>query len=239
MSFTGELWGRTPPLEDDSTPKSPEGGTTDLVIRQARIIHELRTELVALKKFTACTRSHPHEAMTQDCELRTEIAPLTLYQFQRPIMTTAIKQAEEQQKKLNQMIAAPKASIPSTYGIPEALIELKSGEHYAGTALGAEGQPSHHLILLPGDGDMTWSKASEWAASIGGELPTSQEQALLFANLKGKFEPAYYWSNEQHASYADYAWAQDFYDGYQDRYGKDSELRARAIRRVPIHKEAA
>ena len=149
-------------------------------------------------------------------------------------MTTTLEQAEEQQKKLNQMIAAPKASIPSTYGIPEALIELKSGEHYAGIALGAEGEPSHHLILLPGDGDMTWSKASEWAASIGGELPTRQEQALLFANLKGKFEPAYYWSNEQHASYSDCAWYQYFHDGSQDNDLKGSELRARAVRRLPI-----
>ena len=47
MSFTGELWGRTPPLEDPM-PKSPEGDTTDLVIRQTKIIHELRTELEAL-----------------------------------------------------------------------------------------------------------------------------------------------------------------------------------------------
>ena len=76
MSLNGELWGRTPPLEDPM-PKPPEGGTTDLVIRQTKIIHELRTELEALKKFTACTRSHPHEAMAQDCELRTEIARLT------------------------------------------------------------------------------------------------------------------------------------------------------------------
>lgn len=77
MSFIAELWGRTPLPPEDPMPKSPEGGTTDLVIRQARIIHELRTELEALKKFTACTRSHPHEAMAQDCELRTEIARLT------------------------------------------------------------------------------------------------------------------------------------------------------------------
>lgn len=154
-------------------------------------------------------------------------------------MTTTLEQAEEQQKKLNQMIAAPKASIPSTYGIPEALIELKSGEHYAGIALDAEGPPSHHLILLPGDVDITWSKAHEWAASIGGELPTRQEQALLFANLKGKFEPAYYWSNEQHASDTAYAWSQHFINGYQSYGFKGSELRARAVRRVPIHREAA
>ena len=149
-------------------------------------------------------------------------------------MTTTIEQVEEQQKKLNQMIADLKASISSTYGIPEALIELKSGEHYAGIALDAEGEPSHHLILLPGDVDMTWSKAREWAASIGGELPTRQEQALLFANLKGKFEPAYYWSNEQHASYTDYAWYQGFTTGTQDNTTKGSELRARAVRRLTI-----
>ncbi len=154
-------------------------------------------------------------------------------------MTTTIEQVEEQQKKLNQMIADLKASIPSTYGIPEALIELKSGEHYAGIALDAEGQPSHHLILLPGDVDMTWSKAREWAASIGGELPTRQEQALLFANLKGKFEPACYWSNEQHASITDYAWCQNFFNGTQNDGTKGNKFRARAVRRVPIHKEAA
>jgi len=121
----------------------------------------------------------------------------------------------------------------------QGVIDLKSGEHYAGIALDAEGEHRHHLILLPGDVDMTWGKAREWASSIGGELPTRQEQSILFANLKGKFEQAYYWSNEQLASYTGYAWSQGFHDGYQINTSKGSELRARAVRRVPIHRKAA
>jgi hypothetical protein len=112
---------------------------------------------------------------------------------------------------------------------------LNKGEHYAGVVIGADGLPSHHLVLMPDDlGIYTWNAASAWAAKAGGDLPTRQEQALLFANLKGKFEQRAYWSNEQHAAYADYAWYQNFNGGYQNDGIKSASLRARAVRRLTI-----
>jgi hypothetical protein len=112
---------------------------------------------------------------------------------------------------------------------------LKKGELYAGIILGKDGAANHHLILLPGQKeDINWADAGKWAKKIGGELPTRREQALLYANLKEAFEERWYWSCEQHAGNADYAWYQDFEDGNQSHDHKDYELRARAVRRLAI-----
>ncbi len=112
---------------------------------------------------------------------------------------------------------------------------LSAGEVYAGVILGKDGAPDHHLILLPGSAeDVPWEKAKEWAASVGGELPTRREQALLFANVREEFESAWYWSSEQDAGYSGYAWSQGFSDGYQHYDRKSNELRARAVRRLAI-----
>ncbi len=115
------------------------------------------------------------------------------------------------------------------------LPDLQEGERYAGLILDEEGTPTHHLILLPGDVEsMTFDAAAEWAATIGGELPTRSEQALLYANCKAQFERDWYWSGEQHAADSINAWGQMFHDGTQDYGGKSYEGRARAVRRLPI-----
>lgn len=121
--------------------------------------------------------------------------------------------------------------MPKTITLPD----LQDGEHYAGLILDEEGTPTHHLILLPVDVEsMTFAAATEWAATIGGELPSRSEQALLHANCKAQFESDWYWSGEQHAAHSGYAWYQYFYDGYQRYSRKGDELRARAVRRLPI-----
>lgn len=131
---------------------------------------------------------------------------------------------------MNQQAAAVEKSPVVTITIPT----LNEGEHYAGIIL-KDGVPSHHLILMPGDlGDTTWGKAQEWAKEQGGELPTRQEQALLFANAKRHFESDWYWSCETHASDAGYAWLQGFGVGYQTSVHKVFSFRARAFRRLPI-----
>jgi hypothetical protein len=49
------------------------------------------------------------------------------------------------------------------------------------------------------------------------------------------FDEVWYWSSTQYAGDAGYAWFQHFRYGYQSiYYCKSSELRARAVRRVPI-----
>lgn len=115
------------------------------------------------------------------------------------------------------------------------LPDLAQGEIYAGIILNSDGAPSHHLILLPGDNDdANWADQTEWAKSIGGELPIRAEQSLLFANCKQHFQKYWYWSGETVSSEPGWAWCQDFYHGLQDGPHKLIELRARAVRRLPI-----
>ena len=118
---------------------------------------------------------------------------------------------------------------------PESLIKLSPGEHYAGLIVGKDGNLSYHLILMAGEAEsINWKDAQAWAKGQSGELPNRREQALLFANLKEQFQPRYYWSSEQHASASDCAWIQHFDDGGLYYHLTDYQLRARAVRRLPI-----
>lgn len=150
--------------------------------------------------------------------------------------TITLEDIKAQQDKLAQMIAAlqaaPQAEPTAYYTPPAHEITLQPGEHYAGLALdAATGEPSHHLVLLAGDAEeLTWAEATAWAEERGGHLPTRQEQALLFANLKREFEGAWYWSGEKSSSGS--AWSQGFDYGYQSLSTLDSRLRVRAVRRL-------
>ena len=119
------------------------------------------------------------------------------------------------------------STIPATIGAAFA------GGIYAGIIRGVAGAPDQHLVLLPGDADnVDWEAAGAFAASVGGELPTRAEQALLFANLKDQFEPRWYWSGEQAGPSS--AWHQGFSSGLQDNDYRSYEGGARAVRRLPI-----
>lgn len=148
-------------------------------------------------------------------------------------MTITIEQLEAKHSELADLIAKFRAQpAPIRMLAFTTEISLAEGEHYAGLALKADGTPSHHLILLPGEGeDLQWTAAVEWAEKAGGALPTRQEQALLYANLKDQFKPEWYWSGEQHEN-GSYAWYQGFLYGSQNYDPKDLELRARAVRRL-------
>ncbi len=113
--------------------------------------------------------------------------------------------------------------------------ELPAGQLNAGLVM-QDGKPSHWLILLPEvpASCLNFNDATAWAESIGGELPTRQEQSLLFANLKDQFEADWYWSGEEYKSGSGFAWYQDFNGGDQDLSRKLLELRARAVRRLVI-----
>ena len=114
------------------------------------------------------------------------------------------------------------------------LPDIKPGETYAGLVIDDKGS-MHHLILLDGDADdAPHQEQLDWAKSIGGELPTSQEQALLYANCKAQFKSDWYWSADLYASASGYAWGQGFLTGGQDRYDVSFKLRARAVRRLSI-----
>ena len=110
--------------------------------------------------------------------------------------------------------------------------ELADGEIYIG-AIGDAAGNLHHVILLPGDNDDATHKSQlEWAQSIGGDLPTRIEQAMLWANHRDQFKKDWYWSNEIHHAESGWAWFQHF--GYGCQNNRRHELRARAVRRLAI-----
>ena len=114
------------------------------------------------------------------------------------------------------------------------LPKLADGEIYVG-AIGDAAGNLYHVILLPGDNnDATHEAQLEWAKSIGGDLPTRIEQAMLWANHRDQFKKDWYWSNETHHAESGWAWYQDFLYGTQSYDTSDNELRARAVRRLPI-----
>lgn len=147
-------------------------------------------------------------------------------------MTITIEQLQAQHSELAALIEKFKAQQQTKLlVVREAHIEMRHGERYAGVVFDEDGLASHHVILLPGEAeDVSWSAAVEWAEKAGGALPTRQEQALLYANLKSEFKPEWYWSGEEHEN-GSYAWAQYFDSGFQYGYHKSRELRARAVRR--------
>ena len=120
------------------------------------------------------------------------------------------------------------------YAKNKEMPKLAEGEIYIGIIGDALGN-LHHVILLPGDNnDDTHEAQLEWAKSIGGDLPSRIEQAMLLANHRDQFKKDWYWSNEIHHADSGWAWYQYSYDGYQTHGYRSNELRARAVRRLPI-----
>lgn len=151
-------------------------------------------------------------------------------------MKVTLEQIETEQSKVSELISKFKKQLKTTiFEVPSANIKLNFGERYAGLILDDQGQPSHHLVLLPDreEKDVNWADAKKWAESVGGELPTRKEQSLLFANLKGEFEKRWHWSSEPEGD--SYAWLQDFSNGSQGSGTTDYGYRARAVRRLKIY----
>lgn len=122
----------------------------------------------------------------------------------------------------------------TTLQIAPVAIELQPGERYAGPVLDATGQLKHHVILLPQrpDEDAPWKAQMDWAASVGGQLPDRQEQALLYANCKDALPHKWCWSSQKHEKDASFAWVCYFCDGDQG-INRESDLgSAVAVRRL-------
>ena len=116
-------------------------------------------------------------------------------------------------------------------------IDIAEGEHYAGLSRDHDTGAWHHVVLLPAttDKDLTWQQAIDWAKSVGGELPTRFESALLYANLRDKLNrDEWHWTATPFASDERFAWLQLFHDGFQDFNLKGGYYRAVAVRRVPV-----
>ena len=122
-------------------------------------------------------------------------------------------------------------NAPATLALP-AIGQSFEGGLYAGLTL--EGEQRAALVLLPGDGEMSWKKALAWAGEQGGVLPSRIDGIVLFRNLRAEFKRDRYWTSEEVAGYADYAWFQGFTSGDQYYARKSYGYRCRAVRRVLI-----
>lgn len=122
-------------------------------------------------------------------------------------------------------------NAPATLALP-AIGQSFEGGLYAGLTL--EGEQRAALVLLPGDGEMSWKKALAWAGEQGGVLPSRVDGIVLFKNLRAEFKRDWYWTSEEVAGNADYAWVQYFNYGYQFSNHKSYDYRCRAVRRVLI-----
>ena len=118
--------------------------------------------------------------------------------------------------------------------VPEATIDLAPGEHYAGAVLDEQGHVKHHLVLMAAkpDGELAWQAAMDWAAAVGGALPTRQEQALLYANCKPHLEADWHWTNEPEGSSC--AWHCNVYNGIQNYINRSAVGCAVAVRLIPL-----
>jgi len=91
------------------------------------------------------------------------------------------------------------------------------------------------LLPAPPDKNLTWQEAIDWAKSVGGELPTRFEAALIYANLRDKVDlDNWHWTATPYAGAERYAWMQIFHYGAQDYGHKGDDYRAVAVRRVPV-----
>jgi hypothetical protein len=117
------------------------------------------------------------------------------------------------------------------------------GGIYAGIVRGENDQPDYHLIHATAEHeivDVDWKTAlKKTVASIDGftdwSLPNRREARLLAINSPDDFDKDdLYWTSEQSAINASYAWFQDFSVGLQDGSRKSLEYRARAVRRILI-----
>jgi hypothetical protein len=108
------------------------------------------------------------------------------------------------------------------------------GGKFAGITTAADG--THHALILLDDkpnGELTWRKALNWATKLDADLPSRVEALLLLVNLPYEFERTWHWTNTQYSDH--HAWFQYFYNGPQSFSSKSAELRARAVRRLPIN----
>lgn len=116
--------------------------------------------------------------------------------------------------------------------------EALAGGKFAGISTDKDG--THFaLISLPDtpptdSKELTFKAALAWAIELGAVLPSRAEAALLFANLKGDFEPFAHWTREEHASDSSFAWYQYFDYGNQHYITQSYALKARAVRRLPF-----
>lgn len=150
-----------------------------------------------------------------------------------PAPTLAALQADFQALGVRLAAFEAQAKVSAAFPVTVDYPELKEGERFLSAVIRADGR-KEITILLPGSYQGTWQASMDWAKSLGGDLPSRVEQALLYADMKDEFEETCYWSNQTYESADAYAWCQGFNGGCQDYGHKDGNYRARAVRRLVI-----
>ena len=149
--------------------------------------------------------------------------------------TITLETIQARQDELVAMIAAFNAS-KTTINLPAATIELHPGEGYAGLVLHDDGTPSHHLVLMAARPTkrLVWQAAKDWAAEVGGTLPTRREQSLIYAHCRTHVKHGSHWSSEVFETDTCHAWYCCFDKGGQHYCRKSFLECAVAVRRIPI-----
>ncbi len=115
-------------------------------------------------------------------------------------------------------------------------MENNSNEVYAGIIRSDIGD--YHLYLLTGtEGRLDWNDATARATSLGGYLPSTDEQTLLSSNCRSHFKEGFYWSSTLYARDPYYAYVMRFTDGTIANFPKLHEYQIAVVRREFITKE--
>lgn len=89
--------------------------------------------------------------------------------------------------------------------------------------------------VYPDDlGKFTWEDAKEACATLGEgwRLPTREELHLMWLNRDDSFAASYYWSFSEDDN--NYAWLQNFLDGFQYYNYKGNTCYVRAVRALTV-----
>lgn len=79
---------------------------------------------------------------------------------------------------------------------------------------------------------MTWEEAKKWCKAINQDLPPREVLLMAFLNpeIRKKFSHDYYWSSSEDGT--NYAWSQNFNNGYHYDLNKTTTCLVRAVRAI-------
>jgi hypothetical protein len=119
-----------------------------------------------------------------------------------------------------QLSTLPTLGAPLADGNFAGITTLAGGTHVA-------------VVLLPDQSsDIDWASATQWAAQLGGVLPTRPIAAMLFANAKSLLRPGWHWTSDE--STASYACECHFVNGTQYDGRKSFKGSAVAVRSIQL-----
>lgn len=137
--------------------------------------------------------------------------------------------------------AAP-AVVFKTISVP-SLGEICPGKggYFAGLGIGPDGTPHLVYVHVARPGKMKWQEYIDWCKTLEADGHTDfrpilrPDGALAYATMKDKFsDDDWYWTGEEVAGYAVFAWIQHFGYGDQGSGRKGNRFLACAVRSEPI-----